>query len=350
MSDPCRWDGERRVTARHLRDCNTSGCGGCEPCTQRHCDCRRHLRADEPRTCARCVGATRGHLERIDDLCRLAPIAATERGIGSALMVLAGPVPEHSTHSARRAWAHGGALCRCPGDCPDQTPMPAGPVCKDADDKARPCAHHACRRRTYRPTCPGLADWLEYADDEQHPLWVLGTWDFLVAEHLEHVRRDRVTITSAVTYLDSNLTYLAQDDGFAFDEFARELRGCAAHVEQLMGVAAFVQLGAPCPTCNRTLELHHGLTEKDDRWRCPSPACEGEWTQGEYDQHVYRRYLDRAEHLTAPQILAQYRVPEGSVRGWAARGEVRKRGRDQSGRQLYDVADTLACRDRKQAG
>lgn len=360
MTD-CRWTTEGRMTARHLRDCNTSGCAGCEPCTEDHCRCGRHLRDSERLTCARCVGRTRKDLKRIGELCQLAPVAATEGGIGSAVMILAGPVPEHSTHTARHRWAVGGALCRCaPGQCPDDQPMPSGPPCEDATNG---CAHHTCKRRTYRPTCPGLADWLEYAagDDELHPLWVLGTWDMLVAEHLEHDRRDRVTVAGAVAYLAMQLTYLAQDEGFAFDELATQVRDCREHVEQIMGVAAYTQRGAPCPTCRRDLELHHDPAIADgsgDRWRCGSKTCEQrELTLDQYAERVYRDYLDKATALTAAQILAQYRVPESKVRSWAQPTRVSRDGamsveppklkcvgRDSDGRKLYPVDVVLQLR------
>ena len=97
----------------------------------------------------------------------------------------------------------------------------------------------------------------------------------------------------------------------------------------------------------------YGRNETFDRWKCPRRAC-GEW----YLDHEYRKWVSddfraNADALTAPDIEAEYEVPAGSVRGWATlrpgdeRPRVRKRGKDDSGRQLYDVADVLAMRDRK---
>lgn len=358
----CHYDAEleRRVTARHQRYCEAAGCEGCESCTAEHCGCGRHLVGAERLTCARCVGKTRTDLERIRDLCRLAPAAATERSIGSAVMVLVGPVPEHSTHAARRAWAHGGGLCLCARSnrtCPDREPMPAGPVCEKAADRDKPCSHHVCQRRLYRPTCPGLASWLEYADDERHPLWVLGTWDMLVAEHLEHTRRARVTVAGATAYLAVNLTYLGQDDGFAFDELAREVRQCREHVERVMLVAASPQQGAPCPNCRaagrkaRPLERRYTEAGADqaadarDAWVCRIKGCGLELSLDEYGKAVWVDYLGHAERLTAAQIQAQYRIPASTIRRWSATGEVRRHGYDGQRRQLYDVADVLRMRD-----
>lgn len=355
----CHWSGGQRITSAHRSACRDAGCAGCKPCEREHCGmprCSRHLGDYELSVCNRCVGTVRAHLVRIRELCSLAPIAATEHGIHSEAAVLAGPVPEHSTHAARRRWALGGALCRCPEDgCPDRLPMPSGPVCEKADDRKRPCSHHVCKRRTYRPTCPGLADWLEYTDDERHPLWVIGTWDMLVTEHLGHHRTNRVTIESAARYLATNLTDLARDEGFAFDELAREVADCVDHVENVMAVAIRHQRGAPCPVCHasgrkaKPLVREYAEDQADDSldlWVCPSPECAQTWTIEEYDRYVEREHQDRATALTARQMASQYRVSEGSVRGWASRGDVRRRGRDAQGLTLYDVADTLVMRDK----
>lgn len=356
--DRCHWNGERRVLPTHLRDCQTAGCEGCEPCRRDHCAmprCSRHLRDHEPLTCPRCVGETREKLTRIGDLCRLVLTAATEARIDSPLIDLAGPVAERSTWRARWVWAyHNRGLCRCLA-CPDLEPVPDGPACEK-------CAHQTCRRIRYEATCPALVEWLDNADDERHPLWVLGTWDMLVAEHLDHTRRNRVTVPSAVNYLNSNLTYLAQDQDFAFDELAREVADCLTHVEQVLLVAEYVQRGAPCQKCRgegrkgKPMERRfdpHAADDSRDEWVCPT--CGHTMTLDDYAKTVYVEYLSNADRLTAAQIQAQYRVPESTVRRWASgwtdtRGRVheptvRRRGKDQGGRMLYDVSDVVSQRD-----
>lgn len=367
----CHWNGTTRVTQQHLRDCNNSGCDGCKPCTLTHCTmprCSRHLGDHETGVCHRCVGDVRTGIARIRDLCILAPHAAAEPGTGihSAIAVLVGPVPEHSTHAARHTWAIR-ALCTCgtdPDDCPDNQPAPIGPLCEKSDT----CIHAVCRRATWRPTCPGLSEWLEYADDEQHPLWVLGAWDIMVTGHLGHHRTNRVTLAGATSYITANLTDLARDPDFPFDELAKEINDCKTHVEEVMGVAPHQQKGVPCPTCYeagrpaKPLIRKFNLTQPDDRrdsWICLRAGCDEEMTLDDYAKHVYVKYLERAEKLTAAQIQAQYRVPEGTLRRWANGwtthvGDaivehapiVRKRGYDQANRQLYDVADVKAARER----
>lgn len=359
----CHWNGERRVLVTHERDCGTAGCEGCEPCRRDHClmpRCSRHLRDHEPYVCDHCVGEVRTKLARIRDLCTLAPVALSEGGTESRVAVLVGPVPERSTHDARRAWALRGGLCRCP-NCPDLRPEPEGPWCEDW----KTCAHYACRRRTGRATCPDLLAWLDQADDERHPLWVLGSWDMLVAEHFGHTRTMRVTVDSAAAYLGANLTDLARHEDFAFDELAREIDDCATHVEDVLSVGTYVQRGAPCPACRdagrkaKPLErqYHEGVTDDRDEWTCP--ICDATFTLDEYSKRVYVDYLGEADRLTAQQMLAQYRVPEGTLRRWAngwtdSRGRwhepiVRKRGYDGQRRQLYDVSDVQAARATPQA-
>lgn len=364
LAKHCRWVDGVRLLATHLSSCSSPECEGCKPCEKRHCAmprCSRHLRHGELEFCGKCVGNVRNDLTRIADLCQIAPIAVAEGRIDSEVAVLAGPVPEHSTYTARRAWAVGGGLCRCGERCPDLQPTPAGPLCEDWKD----CAHDVCRRRTGRTACPDLLAWLDDSGNDQlHPLWILGAWDWLAALALDHTRTGKVTVASAVSYLDANLTDLSRSDDFGFDGFARELTDCLAYVEKVLLVARHVEKGAPCPECHRAgrkpkpLECHfdlEDLTGDSDIWVCPK--CEETWSRAQYDKYVEREHLRRAEALTASQIHAEYRVAESTLRRWANgyrdRGvfrpaTVRKRGKDQQGRQLYDVADVLAARELKE--
>ena len=353
MSDRCRWTGTEHKLPSHERGCEVPGCAGCVTCPERHCAmprCGHHLREHEPRVCQRCIGRVRENLQRISDLCRLVPVAVTEAGVESGLLVLAGPVPEHSTHTARKRWALGGGLCRCAARghvCPDRVAI-AGPPCARAG-----CAHATCRRIRGLLTCPDLVAWLDNPDDERHPLWVLGTWDMLVAEHLGHTRTMRVTVPSAAAYIAGNLTDLARHDDFGMDELAREITGCLEHVEQTLAVGRYEHRGAPCPVCHasgrraKPLVRKYAAGEPDDSldlWVCPSSVCSQTWTVAQYARYVEGEYLDRADRLTARQIAAKYRISEGSVRGWASLGKVRRRGRDANGLALYDVDDTLRMR------
>lgn len=351
----CHWDGEQRVSRRHLRDCNTSGCEGCAPCQKVHCAmprCSHHLRAGEERVCASCVGEVREGLQRIVQLCGFAPYVAATSSIDSAVAYLVGPVAESAQYAAyREAAIYNRALCRCL-DCPDLWREPEGPECSSW----QACEHYVCRRRNGRPTCPGLADWLDLADDERHPLWVLGSWDRLVAEELGHNRTLKVTVATAASYLEANLTDLARLEDFAFDELAREVADCVVHVEGVLLLRLREETGAPCPVCHAQGRKAKPLIREfddDDRtggsdyWVCPSAVCGQAWSVDEYDKYVEREAVLHQEKLTASQIALVYRVNEATVRQWAKRGHVARRGFDGQRRQLYDVADVKACRNRR---
>lgn len=362
-SNRCHWSNGVRVLATHLKTCDSSSCEGCEPCTKRHCTmphCNRHLRREEATVCTPCIGSVRTNLVRIGELCRVVPTAALERGVvTSEAAVLAGPVPEWSTFDARRRHVLSGGLCRCATRlrlCPDLQTFD-GPVC----DRAEKCNHLVCRNRTGRGNCPDLLAWLEDAGhDQQHPKWVLGSWDWLATHALGQTRTLKLTVASAVAYLDAVLTDLARTDDFPFPQFATDVADCRTHVEEVLFLADHVEKGAPCPECDRSgrkakpLERHYAADDQtgdSDLWVCPT--CENVWDLEEYDKYVAREFQARAPRLTASQIHDQYRVPEGTLRrwanGWNGRDPiVRKRGKNAQGRQLYDVADVLAARDQKE--
>lgn len=368
MSDEmrCRYvEGVGRLTGRHLRDCNTSGCDGCEPCRDTHCGmggCNRHLREYEPLVCARCVGKVRDNLDRIVQLCTLAPVAAAETGrINTLAEVLAGPVPEKSSWNARHAYVTSGAACRCAQRqqvCPDTLPL-EGPTC----DKSPACEHTTCQRLDGMRVCPNFLTWIDNADDELHPLWILGTWDMAVAEHLGHNRTLRVTVPSAAAYLKGHLTDLSRDEDFGFDQLAGEVRDTLRHIEDALALTVRSTEGAPCFACRdagrkpaRRMQLKFaGDGRTTDQWQCPTKACGKTMEVEDYEKSCYRDYLEHAERLTAAQILAQYRVPEGTLRRWAngwtdSRGiehaaVVSKCGYDGQRRQLYSTADVKRMRD-----
>lgn len=318
----CRRTGATRtLNDRHLRDCNTSGCLGCQPCTERHCQvvlvndrpCRNHVTADgrgTDQTCATCLGETRTYLADIWTLSSALLGEAISRGIRSAAANLAGPVADVETWTNRRASVLAGRL---------------DPSWLTEQGKE-------------------LAD-----DDVPHPLWVLATWERDVRVHLDQVLSpgtSRPTLTEARDYLEHHLTWLAHDPDFDFAGLATALRDCRTHLERAVQLEEHHDTGAPCPACgNARLRKDYGATDDDDRWTCP--RCKQWWTEHDYRVKIAGTYIAVAEALTASQIREQYRVPEGSTRGWATKGLVHKRGRDDAGRQLYDVAEVIACRDRK---
>lgn len=317
---PCRWDvatATRLVRTRHLRDCNTSGCPGCTPCAERHCQLCNHEHVTvegrgTDQTCATCLSQVRTHLQAVLAMSTALLGEAISRGLNSEAFALAGPAADPEAWGYRRMSA----------------------LANRIDPK-----------------------WLDDQVDMHHPAWVIGTWTRETRDHLNQPTDTRPTLTEAHAYLDSHLTRLAHDPAFAFDELATDIRVCHDHLERVLHLDEQRDTGVPCPTCRRPLQRRYAASgPAGDRWDCPRTGCVHGWTQGEYDAYVYRDYLGNADCLTAAQMLAQYRVTESTLRRWANDGHtdadgthhpasVKKRGYDGQRRQLYDVADVKRMRD-----
>lgn len=322
----CRWAGsdQPRLLRSHLADCK-GVCDGCQPCPERHCQVcgRAHVTSDgrgEDQTCADCLGATRETLAKITTMSARMLDEATQRGVNTEAAMLAGPAADYETWQRRRRLIVNAAAL-----APERSPEHRRMVALTSD----------CR-------------------DEKHPLWVLGTLDFIVRDHLDQPTDERVTVARSAAYLGGHLTRLAHDPEFDFADMARDLRSCCGYLEDVLSEGEREEKGAPCPTCGRgALVKHYGDTAADDRWTCP--RCQQWWTERDYRAKVEGTYVAVADALTASQIATEYRVPEGSVRAWAVHrpGEeqprVRKRGKDAHGLQLYDVADVKAMRDRQES-
>jgi len=253
------------------------------------------------------VAATRADLHEIAELCGALPEEVAHRGVNGEAMMLLGPA------SDPEAW--------------------------------RNRAMSAMRGRVD-------AAYLEDCRDEQHPLWVLGTWEQMWREELDHPTEQTATLPRLVDYLDQQMTYMAGRFEPPFEDFARDLRGCRAHLEDVLQDGIREETGAPCPKCGTgALVKVYGNDEAEDRWTCRNRECREWWTEKDYRAKVGAAYERHAEHLTASAIHRVYRVPEGTTRAWAsaAVGKVRKRGKDAKGLQLYDVADVLAARDEKKS-
>lgn len=253
-------------------------------------------------TCATCVGNTRTHIKNLGVMATALLGEAIRLNLNSNAAALAGPTADPETWGYRRASA----------------------IANRIDPR-----------------------WLDDQVDMHHPAWILGTWEREARIHLKQILSPgtaQPTLTQARNYLDQHLSHLAQAPDFAFDELATDIRQCHDHVERVLHLEEHIDRGAPCPACGQAdLRKNYGTAEDDDRWTCP--RCHQWWTETDYRAKIAGVYVGIAPALTASQIRETYRVPEGSTRGWATRGRVTKRGRDHHGRQLYDVAEVLACRD-----
>lgn len=221
-----------RMLRTHVRDCNASGCEGCMPCQERHCTTcgRRHI---DGLRCASCVGDVRQDISQIVALTdRMLP-EAMYRGVNSEAAHLEGPTADPNAWRQRRRYGYRDVVETKPnGD-------------------------------RFRPDVIG----------EDHPLWVLGTWDLLVTEHYGHHRTQRVTVATAAAYLKANLTELAQDADFPFEELAREVRECRGHLEDVLRDGERDERGGLCPMCgDAALVLTHATRQAEPCDCGPRPA------------------------------------------------------------------------------
>jgi len=248
-----------------------------DPCPQRHCGTCGH-RHVEALTCASCVGEARTDLADIVRMDSQMLTEAVHKGVESEAAMLEGAA-------------------------------------------ANPEAWRQRRRHGFRPHPDDLLG-------ENAPLWVLGTWDLLVTEHYGHKRTRRVTVNRAAKYLGANLTELAQDVDFAFEDLARDLRQCRAHLEAVLHDGEQVERSnVTCIEigCSANLERLYARTEDHDGWRCSSQRCRAIYDHARYaralHEHLASEGADRWVRIS--DALAVIARPEMTLRTWVANGEVR---------------------------
>ena len=159
-------------------------------------------------------------------------------------------------------------------------------------------------------------------------------------------------------------TVLIKRKGVALDEVAPEdviefdladegpPVGPDMHLEAVLHDSRTPEKGAPCPECSSDFGSGPPLIKRyvdedpsgaSDHWICPE--CDSRWSEADYRLRVGANYLASAAALTADQMRDQYRIPPGTLRRWVTEGKVKRRGRDDHGRQMYDVTDALMQRD-----
>lgn len=289
----CKWNGSgnpRIVKDRHEDTCAGEECAGCQPCTEAHCRICARTHADG--ACPECLASTRNDLRTIASLCDALPAEVAHRGVNGEAMVLLGPAADPERWGFTEASVMSGRL---------------------------------------------PADWIEDATGELHPMWTLGTWEMIWRDHLEQPTALKATLPRLVDYLDERLHDMAAEPLVPFEDFARDLRRCRAHMESVLHDGRQVDRGAPCMTCNVPLERVWAKLSTADGWRCPK--CRQESTEDQYRFAVAHLHREEATHLTDRDMEIRTGVRAGTVREWARRGDVAKR-RD-SGRTLYAVEDVL---------
>lgn len=309
----CRWvatNKARILTGRHDYDCRDEACRGCQPCEQPHCRICRH--AHVAGACAECLAETREALHEIGRMCDALPEEVEHRGINGEAMMLLGPAADPEARGHLEASVLAG---RVP------------------------------------------ADYLDHADSDRHPLYVLGTWDMVVRDALEHDEPgERLTVATALDYLDRQLTYLAGYEHLPFEDMARDLRACRTHMESVLHDGEQIEQGAPCLTCRRPVT--RGMAESGEyTYRCE--RCRRDLTANEYRLAVHAAHIAHADRLNVDDLAERIEVPASTIRSWASilrvqrRGQaalehpplIRSCGRDSSNRKVYRVADALKVRD-----
>jgi hypothetical protein len=212
-------------------------CAGCQPCTKRHCGTcgYRHVAV---LTCPECVGEARENIDAIVTMSAALPDEAAERGATSEAAMLEGPTAEPAAWRQRRRYGY-----------------------RDGAE--------------VRTKAGGIVG-------EEHPLWTLGTWDLLVTEHYGHHRTARITLATAASYLKANLSDLAQDEDFAFDDLVRDLRRCRTHLEAVLhDQAQGDRAGVGCFECGKDLERRLVADGFEDVWTCK--GCCRRYTYEQYN-------------------------------------------------------------------
>jgi hypothetical protein len=192
-------------------------------------------------------------------------------------------------------------------------------------------------------------------DTETHPLLVLATWEDLIREEREQPTDLRASVPRAVAYIRNSLDWAFRTNTFgeqewqAVDALARDLKAVRSSIESVLHDGIRTDRGADCLKCFQPL-VHewagdHGnpKTLEDDKWVCR--PCEEVSTFAQYLKALESEYMSRATWLSSAYMLLQYRIPVGTLQGWASKGFVSKRRNIHTGRMMYRVSEAVQRRD-----
>lgn len=280
MTAACRWNGTtnpRTLPGRHGDGCDGDGCAGCLPCTEPHC--RVCGRTHAAGTCAECLAETRANLHDIARMCDALPAEVEHRGVEGEAMMLLGPT---------------------------------------ADPEARGHLEASVLAGRIPP------DYLAEAHGQLHPLFCLGTWDMIWRDALEHDDIEVLTLAGTVDYLDRTMSYMAGYEHVPFEDFARDLRQCASHLEAVLHDGEQVdRTRVPCLKCGTLLERRFGIQAALDGHVCPK--C-----KRTYDDEEFR--LAKADWLSREEAERYVLIAdaaqaidrsEHTLRTWMKRDKVR---------------------------
>lgn len=316
----CRWvssDQARVLPGRHEDGCEDETCRGCQPCTMDHC--RVCTVEHSSGACGGCLAEVREGLTELRQMCGALPEEVETRGIDGEAMNLLGPAADPEARGHWEASVLAGRIV--PVDC-------------DARDL------HEVRA------------WLETAAHELHPLIVIGGWAIVYRDTFEHSEPvGRVDVLTETGYLERNLTEMAEVEFVPFEDFARDLRRCVGHMEQVLGNSdRGERTNIDCLDCGAALERRLGAQGFEDVATCR--GCRRRYTGPEYNFAVEANLIDRADWLGDQHMAQRTGVPATTVRSWARApksddDEPLVRKDVQLGRTVYSVADVERVRDNK---
>lgn len=230
----CRYAGTDRpriLADRHTDDCRSETCPGCQPCDRPHCRVCGITHTVE--ACEGCLTDTRDALKAIPIRYAELTSEVVVKGVQSEAAMLHGPAANPEAWLQRGRYGH------------------------------------------------------VYVADarlgENHPAWVLGSWQYRYRAEFGHEMPTEFTIPDAADYLDRNLAYLSGYPDLPFDDFARDVRACNAHIEAVLRDQAFGdRANVNCFKCGGPLERK--LTQArgfEDVWTCQ--RCRRTYTPSEYN-------------------------------------------------------------------
>lgn len=259
----CRFvanDQPRTIRGRHGDNCpgyydpeqgeRIIDCTGCLPCTEPHCRICGSTHVDG--TCAECLAETRAHLHDIARMCDALPEEVEHRGIEGEAMMLLAPAANPEARGHLEASVLAGRVSR------DAIITSHVKSCEDPDE------------------CIGCAG-------ELHPEFVLGTWESVWREALDHDEpRTLFDLAATVAYVDLTMGYMSSHPHVPFKDFALDLRRCMSHLESVLHDQSYGdRANIGCFECRQDLERRLTDTGLEDVWTCR--GCRRRYTYAEYN-------------------------------------------------------------------
>lgn len=189
-------------------------------------------------------------------------------------------------------------------------------------------------------------------DTELHPLLVLASWEDIIRDHRNQPTDLRASVTRAADYIRNSLDWaLTEDDNLGInfppiEAMLNDLRKVRRRLEELLRDGEQVDRGAPClgDNCGGVLLIQDWADDaKDDTWHCPK--CRRRYDRMSYYLACRHAALVNATELTSTQLCSLHSIKQATLRKWVERGHVERRGKDRSGRTLYDVQQATDMRD-----